>query len=513
MIKARDLYTAWLSQPIMSSGQQIGYAIIQYEVRAYTDTRNLGDTKAYIIGCTQRLVVPNPSSYAVPDGPILEYERYPALLIANTAISDSSQAISNATIVDYFPRTLNTAVSTSNSAGQSTGSSTSQQYSSGSSTAQTNTFSASESVGATGDMPSANLTVSGSTATTTSSFNSSMTGSGTDEGAQFSNSTAMTIKDWGSYASATPGQNALPGTAKEPDLWKVTWVWGQEFPWNVIQFNAPQSSGSSSIALPAYVQQRLYEQTTTNGVATTTVYPPSELALFGIDFVSQSTWLVEPSAPLTGTEAFAFTHEISCTFATHGVNGSTFSASIDTNAADPIMLDAPLDLVQLALDPLRPGTAAILGFVAGKFDVPPDENGSLFAITSDSNDLLVRGSGFTGIMTAQPSANSTSPEMNVCFKLAETDRDVNLSLKHWVQPGLPCELIVNINGQIVNRFIAAPEAGSGGDNVTVISLRYKDITSANYCDYLQLGLNRINITVVSMAPEGTTYQILAIAVG
>lgn len=493
MLKLRDLYTQVETAEISSSGETLGQAILQYEVRSYTDTRNLGETRSYIVTCTARLLVPNPARFDPRPGVVLMYNNYPALLTSSVEIDDPDQVIASQLLLDYFPRTLNTSVSTSLSTADSSGSSTSQQFTSGSSTAQTNTFGVSASIGSFGDAPTSDLSVSDSSSTTREHSSASTVGGSVDTSHQLSNSSAMSIKDWGSYAQV---DLAGPG---------VSWVWGQEYPWNVIQFKSLDAS-QSIVQLPAFVQQRLADTTHKQ------VYPPSELSLFGVDFVSRVSWLITPKAGLTGSEAIGFTHTITYGSASHGLNPDTFTASLDTVAAGPIQ-STTLDLAQLALDPLRDLGPAVVGFVANRFDVPPAASGSPFAITAEENDLLVRGSGFTSVMGTDFSAGTV--QMTVYFKVTDASRDINLSLKNWIQGATPCQLTIVINGgTALTRFVDMSETGSGGDNVTVVALRYKDFTSVNYCDYLRMGLNTVSVTVTPVGTQGNaSYQILALAVG
>jgi hypothetical protein len=105
--------------------------------------------------------------------------------------------------------------------------------------------------------------------------------------------------------------------------------------------------------------------------------------------------------------------------------------------------------------------------------------------------------------------------ITVYFKVLQPDTDISLSLKNWLDGTVPCKLTIAINGQPpLYRYVDAPETSGGSDNVTVISLRYTDFTSVNYCDYLQMGLNEISIVVTPTATTSSvTYQLLAIAVG
>jgi hypothetical protein len=166
----------------------------------------------------------------------------------------------------------------------------------------------------------------------------------------------------------------------------------------------------------------------------------------------------------------------------------------------------------LALDPVGVDNGpALIGFVPNQFDVAPSSGGD-FAITAESNLMLVRGSGFPSVMTTDFANGAV--EMTLYFKLLESSKDINLSLKHWVNSGGACEIAIVVNGTTnLTRYITAPEAGSRGDNVTVIPLRCKDFTSVDYYDFLQFGLNTVVITVTSTSTPTASYTLMAMAVG
>jgi len=500
IIKARDLYTQSLNFTIVSDDVTLGQSTVQYEVRRYVDTRNLTRVSSFVVTCTQRLVLPNANPF-LPDGDqIAGFFGYPALLTNKICLTDPNEIIETMTLIDYSPKTLNTSVTSSQSNMNSTSSTISQQYSSGSSTAQTNSYGTSSSLGFSGSMSLSSFGFSDSMSSSTDDSSSSETSSGTtqgnaiDNGAQYSSASSMAIKDWGSYAQLDSG-NTIP-----------TWIWGQEYPWNLIQFR--YEDNNENIILPDYVVDRLYDGTQ--------VYPPSELSQFGVNFVSKAAWLVTPKAGVAGAEQISFQHTLTYCTATHQLLDSALVASIDTLApivypptgTTPTLLDLPV----LALDPIGMSNgAALVGFVPGQFDVAPT-SGAAFAITAESNLMLVRGSGFTDIMTTDFSEGAV--QMTLYFKLLESSGNISLSLKHWVNTGGTCELAIVINGTTsITKYVNAPEAGSGGDNVLVVPLRCKDFTSVDYCDFLQFGLNTVTLTLTSTSSPAATYTLQAMAVG
>ncbi|MFH6786222.1 MULTISPECIES: hypothetical protein [Methylobacterium] len=494
MLIARDLYTHFVTQPIVSSQTTLGETIIQYEVRAYNDVRNLGTAKSYLITCTQRLVLPNPAAYNPAAGATTSFLNYPAILKNSIDLLDPNKQISTVNIVEYSPRTLNTTVNTSQNIAQSQNSSTSRQSTTGSSTAQTNSYGFSASLGFFGDAPVGDVSSNAQFSTTNEQSSSLSTGSAVDHGSQLSNSSSMAIKDWGSYASINTATQS------------PTWVWGQEYPWNVMQFKG--TDANANIVLPAFVAARLYDGSV--------VYPPSELSNFGLDFVARASWLVTPVKGHGDAIGPVFKHTLIYGAASHKVSGGQLTADLTTY--QPILYTSdPLDLPLLALDPIQaPGAGpAVLGFIAPQFDVAPTSTGAAFAITADSNDLLVRGQGFNGVLSTD---FSTGPvEMTVSFKVVDPSRTVTLSLRHWITAGTPIQLSLVVNGDTampLTRFVDAQEMGSGGDNVSAITLRNKDFSSNDYCDYLQMGLNTVTITATPVGGQSKAgYQIMAMAVG
>ncbi|WGM37712.1 hypothetical protein [Caulobacter sp. NIBR1757] len=489
IIKDKDLYTQSENIVLISTGVTIGRSIIQYEVQKYVDTRNLAEVQSFVVTCTQRVILPNADAFQPVGGEVTSFSSYPALFTNRIAIADPDSVIRSATLIDYSPKTMNTSVTTSQNDSDSSSVSNSQQYSSGSSTAQTNTFGASVSLGFFGDSATGDIGGSASHSSTSEKSRGSSSGRSTDSGSQYSNASSMALKDWGAYAQ-------LDSTATIP-----TWIYGQEYPWNVIQFRNEDSS--NDIVLPDYVQARLFD-----GVQ---VYPPSELSLFGVDFVSKAAWLITPKPGLAQGIDIGFSHALTLCVATHSAADSVLTASIDTY--EPCDYSSPtFDLPVMALDPIGVGTGAgLIGFVANQFDVAPTSSGGAFAITADTNLMLIRGTGFNGVTSTDFSAGDVA--LTIYFKMLDTTRDVNLSLKHWVTTGGSCQMTITINGTpLPVRTITAPEGGMGADNVLVVPLRAKDFTSVDYCDFLQFGLNTITVTITSPA-TGTTYTLLAAAVG
>lgn len=493
MLIARDVYTQLNTFQIAENNYPFGTSIVQYEVKAYTDTRNLSSVKGYIVTCTQRLIVPNPHAFAPATGAVTSFTDYPAIISSNIAISDPDGMLGTIALIDYSPRTINAAITTNKALDSSAGSSISRDYTSGSSVSQTNSFGVSGSGGGGAEGPTGSLGFEASVSRTQDQFQSQAVGDAVSRGTQLSNSDGTTIKDWGCFA------------AVDVDDQTPTWTWAQEYPWNILQLNG--WSADDAIALPQFVQDRLYDSTAN------ILYPPSELSLFGVDFIAKATWLLVPAAntAFTGAEPISFVHTLSYGAASHSVSNGAVQATLTmygpvTNS--PSTLDLPL----LALDPLptRSGNAAVVGFLPNKFDVPPTASGSMFAATSDTNDLLVRGTGFNGALSTDFTVGA--PQLTLFFKVLDNTADLGLSIKHWTQNNAAVQLSIAINGNpAIVKFADAPQTSSGGDNVTTIALRNRDFTSVDYCDWLQPGLNRVAIAF-STASASPFYQVLAVAI-
>lgn len=495
IIKERDLYTHSVTAALMSSGIRVGTTTIQYEVRRYVDTRNMTSEDNFVVTCTQRFFVPNGDPFSPTVQQVTGFVNYPALITNGITFSDPDNIVSTILLLDYAPKTMNTSVTTSQNVATSAGATNTQEYSSGSSVAQTNSYGGSLSIGFFGKSVTGGIGVSGSKSNTSESSWSQGSGHSVDTGAQYSNDASMAIKDWGSYAQLDATTNCWP-----------TWIWGQEYPWDLIDFRNTDNNGN--VILPQYVIDRLYDGTQ--------VYPPSELALLGVNFASKASWLVTLRAGTTDTTSLSFDHALTLCVATHQLQSSALVATLDTYSQATQTVTS-LDLAQLALDPIGGNNGpAMVGFIPAQFDAPPTSTGGSFQIRAESNLMLVRGSGFTGasqtgFMTTDFSQGTVT--LTLYFKVLETADDVSLSFKHWVDSG-GVTLSIQVNGgATITRLIDAPEAGGGGDNVTVVPLRRKDFTSVDFCDLLTLGTNTVVVTFANAPGSTANYTLMAIAAG
>ncbi|MFA5962733.1 MAG: hypothetical protein WC804_01830 [Sphingomonas sp.] len=497
--KTRDLNTQSTTLPLVSNGVNVGSTTIQYEVRKYVDLRNLGQSNWFVVTCTQRVILTNANAFSPAGGQVTSFDWYPALFTNQVTVEDPDAVIEKIAILDYFPRTLNTAVTASQNDSASSNTTVSQFYTSGSTTAQTNSYTTSVSEGFSGMTPTLQVSSGSDSASTYETSNAATSGNAVDNGAQFSNASSMSIKDWGSFAQLDP-------TGTSP-----TWIWGQEYPWDLIDFRNVDTT-TDTVILPEYVQNRLYD-----GVQ---VYPPSELSLFGVNFVSQVSWLIQPDPAKFQTNSISFTHALTLCNATHGVSNGDFYAKIDTYGAISHTI-ASQDLSILALDPLGGSNgSATAVFVPNRFEVQPDSTGSDFALTTESNLLRVFGSGFTAVsasafMSSDFSAGTCKLELH--FKALDPTENLSLSFKHWTSNATGVQLSVTINGDTsspIVKYLDATEAGSGGQTVTVVPLRRKRLTSVDFCDRVRPGHNVIEVEIsLDDSSDLTTYTLMAVAVG
>ena len=224
MINQKDLYIHKEIVPIIQNGLQIGTSINQYEITKYVEVKNLQETEGYIVTCSQRIIIPNQNIYSPKPEPVNGFENYPALLTNAISITPGTgTSVTTQYLIKYNPKTLNTTIMSDTSASDSSGTSFSQQHTTGSSTSQTNSYGSSANIGFFGDALVGGVSMSSEHSDTTSQSNSEGIDKGTNHGKSLTNSDSMSMKDWGSYAMIDIN-NQTP-----------TWVWGQEYPWNIIQ--------------------------------------------------------------------------------------------------------------------------------------------------------------------------------------------------------------------------------------------------------------------------------------
>jgi hypothetical protein len=499
-----------------SSHMDFGNVVLDIDVRRYDIVANLRHTNGYIVSGVIRTYIPNPSSqkngfsFHQNFGVKSDYgfENYPALLTLSSSINaEYALTWDNLNLQDYFPRTLNSEISSSTSTSSNASKSTTNSHTSGSSTSTANTFginasiSGERSVGMQGTMPTASASLGGSfgihaSKTTEMGFHHSHTRTN-DIGVQVgsNNSYSMSIKDWSSYGSV-----AQQGA-------RVDWVWGQTYPWDVIQFNQRETDGS--IKIPNYTKERLI----VDGVLT----PPSQLALHGLDFVNSSKWEIRLDQIKSIDDFKIYLNlEVGCLFAKHEL--------IDSTNVKASLLDKQLcsvksqvfDVCEVGLSYIAVASSnngAVIGLDSDK-PIYVSDNKTCGRVISSANNLLLDWSGFEdGMLTTF--CEKENPKITLKFKIIDTTQQYSLVLLHWVKDAKkPCNLKIKINGfHEIIETINNTERHGGKNNRTEIFLRITDFENANYHDYLVLGLNTVEIEINPDNPaQADAYKLFAVAV-
>ncbi|QPF82758.1 hypothetical protein IC762_23825 [Bradyrhizobium genosp. L] len=501
MLNPRDLntYAKTAKLQIGGSGSSFGTSIITYEIRRYQDIRNLGNEFAYLLTCKHRVIIPNANNYQVGPTSSTGYSNYPAAIFNSVTLAANNGA--TLMLREIFPRTLNTSVTTSVNSNVGGNTTTSNQHTTGSSTSQTNSFGVAVSGGFFGDMLTGGITLENQNVWGSGKYSSDSSDAGSGRQFDASSGETMSVKDWSSYGFI----NETTGSAN--------WIWGQSYPWDVILYN--QSTNASTVNLPSFVQGRMKDNYDAQNYI---VLPPSQLSLMGVDFTMRASWLIEFPSGISAAESITISHNTSCFLASHSLNGSAVSASLQTaSAASKSTFVSPaLPLSTYALDPIAdagPKNGAAIGFTANRFTFPPNANGGPFQIVSPSNNLKVSGAGFDPAMTSN-FAQATS--FTIEFKILDNTNEYSLLLMHWIGASSgACKLTVTTNGTSTTVvYVDSPEGQGGQSNVTAIELRNADFSSINYHDYLVIGLNTITITVEPVNPnQSNLYTLFALAIG
>ncbi|SFM84728.1 hypothetical protein [Nitrosomonas communis] len=515
-----------------STVPMLGRVVGQYSVTRYVDTRNLDALPSFLVTCLQRFVMYPQESFDFGKTPAA-YNNYLAIMEVNLRplVPEGTEI----RLLDYWPRTLNAAVTTDISETGSNESNILRQHTSGSSTSTTNSFGVNLALtaGATPEGPSGSGTLGGNfehSSTRGTSVEDTL-GSSVSRGVQLTGAASMTIKDWASYATIIQ-----PSDSKAPSL---RWIWGQEYPWDLFLYRATEAD--NSVHLPKFLSDRLGD------VDAGWVAPPSQLSMFGQDLIAHATWQVIPPENSIDPPILSFDLDGHIGLGSHSIGdpppkseaaaqqqkdaapAKIVKASLNTlpysikplasqSQVEPqeeleekacALLDTPLDLELLALDAIGgPGTnnGAALGFspdVIARRPVTP--NGAI-KMVSPTNTLALRGAGFLLPALDTPlKANVCAggiATLNLFFKVADIEDEYSLIFKHWKADEAGCLLTIDINGLItVTRLVDDREGEGGSSNVTEIVLRSTDFTSIDYHDYLRLGLNQITIKITEAPPK------------
>lgn len=517
MFKKSDPYSYTKVSTLKIVDAIIGNVSFHYEISLYEDVQAQGvasvdqpKNQKFLVNCTQRMSIFNPTGMNLsPDENKNSYNDYPAMINTIIDLDGASEFM----LQDYSPKTVNTQIQTSASNGTSDGLTTSNMNSNtvGSSTSETNTFGTSVTVGDTFSGATASYEHSSTVSHEKSSTNSSELSKSRQN--ELSKSASMSIKDWGAYALAHP-ENKTP-----------SWTFGQEYPWNAIKCRKttgvknPSNENQVELVIPSSMLERLYDGSS--------LYPPSELSTYGVNFVTKASWLVVIDNGASDDVVL-----------NHSFNYFTGSHILSEGASVPNVYidDLPiiptgdtsdsfytaLSLNIMALSPLS--GAAVVGFLPNKFIVTPSPSTETsmpikFKTISSTNDLMINdtsvypidceaGAGFTASETSLISGfapNCISLQMTLNFKVIDSVSDYIFYMKHWKTGSNGVLLTIMINNDpslTLTQYIDDLEAEGGENNMTTIALRNQNFTSIDYHDYLQLGLNSIQITI---EPIGGAY--------
>ena len=552
MFKKVDPYSYSNTYPLYNGDNIIGLLAVEYTARLYNDVMVLNSgsstppaNQQFLITCTQRFALYNKNTNESPQPSEPQYKDYPVLLNASMILLGEDDNLT-LNLLDFSPKTVNTAVqqgvSNSDSDGKISGVSTASTT--GSSQFQSSTYGASVSVGTFGDLPvtdaSASYSYTTGASTEQSATHASDASSSLTHGSE--HSASMSVKDWGSYG------------AVNPELISPEWVFGQEYPWNAIDcrfYDANSTwNNQSQLYVAADMLANLFSTDSTNQPF---LYPPSELSLYGVSFVTKAHWRLYLDYESSSSTEISVNHSLQYFSASHKLVGGypvvymdnvPSTLRTDSAATTGYAFTAILDLNLMALDPVGVASdRAIVGFLPSKF-IPPlvvsssDPTSTQlpqgFKILAATNDLEIldtttykdetKALPFTASDTCLTVTwnSSASPsldfpyQLTLYFKIVDAVEEYSLYVKHWITGSVGVILSITVNeATTITRYVTACEAEGGDNNLLTIALRDLDFVSIDYHDYLQLGLNK---AVIDMSPigdnyESCVYQIRAVAVG
>jgi len=516
--------------PVLIGSLRVDFIVDKYDrvkVKNFSSSE-VKKTQTYLLKCVQYLTLYNPDGIIKGTNRNLqEYSDYLVLLKSSVKIlSSNNKSYTNPVnkrVLHFSPQVANTKVTTTGSTGSSDGTNTGISSSStvGSSTAKTNGYTVNVSAGFQGESAtgSAGYSHEHSTTNTNSHSKTNETSESNDHSTSSSGSHSMSIKDWGIYGIFNPNENC------------PSWIFGQEYPFSVTDFHRtdintanPNNKFQNKLSLPKHVLNNLFDGTC--------LLPPSQLSNFGLSFLTKSQWLVE----INNSELLLSTiieNDLTYLTASHSIlesgshvsvymqNQTTEFRSDETMSAD---FSSSIVLPLLALEPIgKKHPTGIVGFIANKFQVTPDKGD--FVISSDSNTLLVSQQSDTKLICQdnflQFVLNDKSDHsFKINFKVVDSYNNFKLILKHWIDGDMdsesnnPVSLSIKVNNQHVTTKYVTSRWGDGGENnLCEIYLRELDFASNDYCDYINLGLNEIEVIVSCNAGStGPTYCLQALSV-
>ena len=454
-----------------------GKSINEYTIFRYTDIANLKKVQGYFISLRQRIIIPNTTAYTPGSSALSKYDNYPILIENKVNLKTDAASKTVITLQNFFPKTLNTSISTNSSSQTGKETSTQTQNSSGSSTTNVNTFGVQVSVGYMLGMPLAQVSASYGHSWIKETSHSTSQLQGQSQQQHHSHSDVMSVKNWSSDASQALDQTGL------------NWTWSQSYPWDAILFRT--SEQGDQVELPEYVKSRM--------VSDNVLLPPSELSLFGLDFTQTASWIVLYPEGELATDTLSIQHAINHFTASHDLNNKTFSATMQSpkEAKKAVFEVDDIDLSLYSLAPIGLSGFAEVGFLVDDFLISPTTYKDKFKIMSNINNLVVTGTGFDENITTNFSVPTS---MQVNFKINDYSRPYILELAHSLsKDGSDCKIEWTVNEKYKGTIVLRSDDME--ENQTIVSLRNVDIESVNFHDYLTLGFNTIKLTMSLLDPS------------
>lgn len=481
----------------------IGVDIITYKYLKTPNPKNLITSNTFTVNVKHRIIIEgsgwNRSQRNQEEG----FRHYPIMLGVQTGIKEISDANSKILLTKVFPKTINASVRQTSNQSDGTNKTQINHSSSGSSTSNVNTFGVQISGGMFGPVPTGSLGLDYSHSWENGSSRSSTTGRDDSRNHQAVSGEEMSVKDWSAFCAATNFDDKA-NSGFEGQV--VTWDWGQTYPWNVFDFN--ENGSGSSIVLPEDVVSRLlYFGVTDDGSEKNILQPPSELSVFGLDFTMVAEWQITFPESISAIEKLAFKHKVSILHGSHYMTISkptekgTLTANLSQGKENEFEQSDAVDMGKYALVPILTEelNGGAIGFKEHLFDIAPKE-GKGFKILSKRNNLLVTGSGFTSVMSANFEVGyaGSGAALTISFKIVDLKIEYSLVFHHWKGVGsgnivLKCK-VNNDWETIIN--VDDVEGDGGSNNIDQIELRNFELKSVNFHDYLILGMNTIKVSII-----------------
>lgn len=498
-----DFFTKEEEYDILDGQKKIGVDIVTYKFLKLRDPKNLTTSNTYSVTVKHRVLLEGSSWESGGSYQTNGFNDYPIMLSIQSGIKELSSDGADIKLTKLFPKTLNATVEQSSN--QSTGSSATQnnQTTSGSSMSNVNTFGIQISAGFFGELPVGSIGLDYSHSWDHTTSQSASVGHSQSSNAQASSGNEMSVKDWSAYSSV----DNFGQTSDEFVGEVVKWNWGQTYPWNIFKFS--EVGSGSSIVLPEDVIARLlYYGKTDDDKDKNILLPPSDLSLFGLDFTMIAEWEITFPEDITSIETLVFRHNIDVLQGSHskvdpgsGEGKASLEATLEALDKNTFTQEEPVDIGAYALAPMlnnqRNGTS--IGFKSHLFDLPPTGVDTKYKILARTNDLLATGKGFQKVMNAafEEGYAGKGATVDISFKVADLQTPYALILHHWRgnnSGNIVLTCLINDDWKIIVN-VDEVEGDGASNNLDQLDLRNFNLKSANFHDYLVLGMNKVNITI------------------